>query len=77
MAMICALPEEYHHLSSSLLLVDKLDKATILEAFRSLELNRQQEAESVNMAKGNAGKEKKGWQSKNKVEGKNNDNRTW
>ena len=76
MAMIRALPEEYRHLSSSLLLVDKLDKATIFEAFRSVELNRQREAESVNMAKGNAGKGKKGWQSKDKGEGKNSDNRT-
>ncbi len=40
MALIHALPEEYRHLSSSLLLMDKLDKNVILQAFRSEELNR-------------------------------------
>jgi hypothetical protein len=68
MAMIRALPEEYRHLSSSLLLVDKLDKATILQAFRSDELNRQRQGEAVNMAKG--GKGKKPWNSKDKTEDK-------
>jgi hypothetical protein len=33
MAMICALPEEYSNFTSSLLLLDKLDKATIHQAF--------------------------------------------
>jgi hypothetical protein len=37
MALIHALPDEYHHLSSNLLLVEKLDKAMILQAFRSEE----------------------------------------
>jgi hypothetical protein len=41
MALIRALPDEYHHLSSNLLLAEKLDKATILQAFRSDKLNRQ------------------------------------
>ena len=50
MALVRALPDEYHHLSSTLLLVDKLDKAMILQAFRSEELNRQRNAESVNKA---------------------------
>ena len=69
MAMIHALPEEYRHLSSSLLLVDKLDKATILQAFRSDELNRQRQGESVIMAKmGKNGK--KPWNQKDKAEDK-------
>src|SRR6267154_979739 len=51
MALIRALPEEYRHLSSTLLLADKLDKATILQAFRSEELNRQRNSgESLNKA---------------------------
>ena len=66
MAMIRALPEEYRHLSSSLLLVDKLDKTTILQAFRSDELNRQRQGESVNMAKGSGDKGKRVWNSRNK-----------
>src|SRR6266567_250769 len=45
MALIRALPEEYRHLSSSLLLMDKLDKNVILQAFRSEELNRQHQVE--------------------------------
>ena len=50
MALIHALPDNYRHLSSSLLLMDKLDKATILQAFRSEELNRQRSSgvEGVN-----------------------------
>jgi hypothetical protein len=40
MALIRSLPEEYHHLSILLLLKDKLEKATILQDFRSEELNR-------------------------------------
>ena len=51
MALIRALPEEYRHLSSSLLLMDKLDKTVILQAFRSEELNRQRQTEVVNRAK--------------------------
>ena len=51
MALIRALPEEYRHLSSSLLLMDKLDKNVILQAFRSEELNRQRQTEMVNRAK--------------------------
>src|ERR671929_620035 len=51
MALVRALPDEYRHLSSSLLLVDKLDKATILQAFRSEELNRQRSGEMVNRAR--------------------------
>ena len=35
MALIRSLPEEYQHLFMSLLLKDKLDKSTILQAFRS------------------------------------------
>ena len=53
MALIRALPEEYRHLSSSLLLMDKLDKNVILQAFRSEELNRQRQTETVNLAKAN------------------------
>ena len=37
MALIHVLPNEYGHLSSTLLLAEKLDKATILQAFRSEE----------------------------------------
>ena len=53
MALIRSLPEEYQHLSTSLLLKDELDKSTILNAFRSDELNRQRhtQAESLNQAK--------------------------
>ena len=53
MALIRSLPEEYHHLSTSLLLKDELDKAMILQAFRSEELNRHRhtQAESLNQAK--------------------------
>ena len=51
MALIRALPEDYRHLSTNLLLMDKLDKTTILQAFRSEELNRQRQTEMVNRAK--------------------------
>ena len=51
MALIRALPEDYRHLSTNLLLMDKLDKATILQAFRSEELNRQRQTEMVNRVK--------------------------
>ena len=51
MALVRALPDEFRHLASTLLLVDKLDKAMILQAFRSEELNRQRNAESVNKAR--------------------------
>ena len=39
MAMIHALPESFANLTSNLLLVDKLDKSVILQAFKSEELN--------------------------------------
>ncbi|EEB97195.1 hypothetical protein MPER_03536 [Moniliophthora perniciosa FA553] len=48
MALIRALPTEFQTLSTSLLLKDKLDKDTILQAFRSDELNRQRQTEQVN-----------------------------
>ena len=51
MALVCALRDEFRHLASTLLLVDNLDKAMILQAFRSEELNRQRNAESVNKAR--------------------------
>ncbi|KDQ23362.1 hypothetical protein PLEOSDRAFT_1079501 [Pleurotus ostreatus PC15] len=47
MALIRALPDEYKHLSASLLLMEKLDKDTILQAFRSEELNRQRQTEQI------------------------------
>jgi hypothetical protein len=47
MALIRALPDEYRHLSSNLLLAEKLDKATILQAFRSDELNRQRGTQGI------------------------------
>ena len=53
MALIRALPEDYRHLSSNLLLMDKLDKNVILQAFRNEELNRQRQTEMVNRAKAN------------------------
>ena len=40
MAMIRALPEDYHHFVSTLMLSDKLDKATILQAFHTEETQR-------------------------------------
>ena len=53
MALIRALPEEYSHFSTSLLLLDSLDKDKILQAFRSEELNRQRRIEIANRAKAN------------------------
>ena len=53
MALIRALPEDYRYLSSSLLLLDNLDKHVIMQAFRSEELNRQRQSEMVNRAKAN------------------------
>ena len=47
MALIRALPEEYRHLSSSLLLMDKLDKIVILQAFQSEGQNCQRHNERV------------------------------
>ena len=61
MALIRALPEEYCHLSSSLLLLDKLDKNVILQAFCSEELNRQRQTETVNRAKALKGLKKPWW----------------
>ena len=61
MALIRALPEDYRHLSTSLLLMDKLDKSVIMQAFRSEELNRQRQlgqGESLNQAKAGSGKGK-------------------
>ena len=51
MALIRALPEEFSHFSTSLLLLDSLDKDKILQAFRSEELNRQRRVEVANRAK--------------------------
>jgi len=51
MALIRALPEEYSHFSTSLLLLDSLNKERIIQAFRSEELNRQRQVETVNRAK--------------------------
>ncbi len=63
MALIRALPEEYCHLSSSSLLIDKLDKSVIMQAFRSEEQNRQCHVVNLNQAKaGGAGRK---WQSNN------------
>jgi gag-polypeptide of LTR copia-type/Integrase core domain/GAG-pre-integrase domain len=53
MALIRALPEEYSHFSTSLLLLDSLDKDKILQAFRSEELNRSRRMEVANRAKAN------------------------
>ena len=47
MAMIRALPEEYAHLSTSLLLLEKLDKDVILQAFKAEEMNRKRRVEIV------------------------------
>lgn len=55
MAMIRALPEEHHHLSSSLLLLDKLDKNIILQAFRGEEQNRKRQVEMAKQAKVHTG----------------------
>jgi len=51
MALIRALPEEYSHFSTSLLLLDSLDKKRIIQAFCSEELNCQRQVETVNRAK--------------------------
>lgn len=58
MALIRALPEDFSHLTMSLLLQDKLDKDIILQAFRSEELNRQRHEESANRAKAGGKKHK-------------------
>ena len=64
-ALIRLLPKEFHHLSTLLLLQDELDKAIILQAFRSEKLNRQCyiQAESLNQAKagGRGGYKGKNW----------------
>ena len=49
--VIQALPEEHRHLFSSLLLLDKLDKNVILQAFWSEEQNRQKQVEMANKPK--------------------------
>ena len=46
MTMLRALPEEFHHLSTSLQLADKLDKATLLQAFITEDINLKRRAES-------------------------------
>src|SRR6202023_2594464 len=53
MALIRALPEQYSHFSTSLLLLDSLDKDKILQAFRSEELNRTRQVEAANRVKAN------------------------
>ena len=53
MALIRALPEDDRHLSTNLLLMDKLDKNVILQAFHSEELNRKRQMEMVNQVKTN------------------------
>src|SRR6185369_11496457 len=58
MALIRALPKEYSHLSMSLLLLDKLDKDVVMEAFRSEELN-QKRVEGANFARA-SGRRKEG-----------------
>ena len=63
MALIRALPDDYRHLTSTLLLVDNLDKAKVLQAFRSEELNRQRSTtEQLNRARafGNGGNGNRG-----------------
>lgn len=50
MSLIWALPEEYAHLSSALLLWDSLDKHVVLQAFKSEELNCQLRTKVVNRA---------------------------
>ena len=50
MAMIRALPGDYSHLSSSLLLKDDLNKTTVLQAFRSDQLHKQRQDQMVNRA---------------------------
>src|ERR1700742_2036699 len=47
MALIRALSHEYATLSTSLLLVDSLDKDKVLQAFRAEELNRQKQSETA------------------------------
>ena len=53
MAIIRALPEDYCHLSKNLLLMDKLDKNVILQAFYSEKLNHKCQTEMVNWVKTN------------------------
>ena len=53
MALIQALPGKYNHFSTSLLLLDSLDKDKILQAFQSEELNHQRRVEVANRVKAN------------------------
>lgn len=46
MTMLHALPEEFHHLSTSLQLADKLNKATLLQAFITEDINQKCKVES-------------------------------
>ena len=64
MALIRALPKSYSHLSMSLLLLDKLDKDVVLQAFRSEELNQAKHMEMANQAKGHFGRSRGGGPSK-------------
>jgi hypothetical protein len=60
MALIRALPEEYAHLSSALLLQGSLDRDLVLNAFRSEEQNRQRRNELANKANGPPFKPRRG-----------------
>ena len=72
MAMIRALPEEYAHLSTSLLLMDKLDKDVILQAFKAEEMNRKRRVEIVDEKAAKA-QQKKGYRHNGKPGGKPDD----
>ena len=65
MALIRALPEDYAHLASALLLQSKLDRTMILQAFQSEEQNRQRRTEVVNRAKGPPNRFRRGYQGGN------------
>jgi len=69
MALIRALPEEYKYLSTSLLLLEKLDKTIILQAFRGEEQNRHRQSEAVNSAKVQKDKGRKSRGQKDRSEG--------
>jgi hypothetical protein len=49
MAMIRALPEDYNNFVSSLLIQDKLDKSTIIQAFQTEEIQRQHRSSILGM----------------------------
>ena len=50
MALVRALPGDYKHLSSNLLMHDKLNKDIVLEAFLATQLNDNHEEQSLNRA---------------------------